>query len=223
MCRVRINDISSSVNAASEGKKGLLRHGSWGEVAERDQQQRLLQVVLVSPQIPGNTGSIARTCAATCVGLHLVEPMGFKVEDSKLRRAGLDYWPFVVVRVHKSWDDFFTYFQEQEGEKRLLAFTKKGRTIHTDVKYKAGDWLVFGSEVDGLPAAILEQCRSGEFAGGSVRFPMNDSYVRSLNLSVAAGIGVYEALRQLDSHTNYSTLDVIPSQPVEALHNDIYA
>lgn len=91
------------------------------------------------------------------------------------------------------------------------------------MKYKAGDWLVFGSEVDGLPAAILEQCRSGEFAGGSVRFPMNDSYVRSLNLSVAAGIGVYEALRQLDSHTNYSTLDVIPSQPVEALHNDIYA
>ncbi|KAG0584018.1 hypothetical protein KC19_3G179200 [Ceratodon purpureus] len=74
---------------ASEGKKT-----SWGEVAQNDQQQRLLQVVLVSPQIPGNTGCIARTCAATCVGLHLVEPMGFKIEDSKLKRAGLDYWPY---------------------------------------------------------------------------------------------------------------------------------
>ncbi|KAG0584017.1 hypothetical protein KC19_3G179200 [Ceratodon purpureus] len=93
---------------ASEGKKT-----SWGEVAQNDQQQRLLQVVLVSPQIPGNTGCIARTCAATCVGLHLVEPMGFKIEDSKLKRAGLDYWPYVVVKVHKSWNDFFTYFQEQ--------------------------------------------------------------------------------------------------------------
>ncbi|KAG0623517.1 hypothetical protein M758_3G180000 [Ceratodon purpureus] len=202
----------------TEGKKT-----SWGEVAQNDQQQRLLQVVLVSPQIPGNTGCIARTCAATCVGLHLVEPMGFKIEDSKLKRAGLDYWPYVVVKVHKSWNDFFTYFQEQEGEKRLLAFTKKGRNVHTDVKYKAGDWLLFGSEVDGLPAAALEQCSSGEYAGGTVRLPMNETYVRSLNLSVSAGIGVYEALRQLDSHTNYSTLDVTPTQPMETVligHND---
>jgi len=94
------------------------------------------------------------------------------------------------------------------------------------VNYKSGDWLLFGSEVDGLPAAALEQCSSGEYAGGTVRLPMNETYVRSLNLSVSAGIGVYEALRQLDSHTNYSTLDVQASSlPLEAVlsgHNDGY-
>lgn len=89
------------------------------------------------------------------------------------------------------------------------------------MKYKRGDWLLFGSEVDGLPAAALDQCLAGEYAGGTVRLPMNETYVRSLNLSVSAGIGVYEALRQLDAHTNYATLDVgVPGQaavPVEAV------
>lgn len=98
--------------------------------------------------------------------------------------------------------------------------------MEQDVNYKSGDWLLFGSEVDGLPAAALEQCSSGEYAGGTVRLPMNETYVRSLNLSVSAGIGVYEALRQLDSHTNYSTLDVqASSPPLEAVlsgHNAGY-
>jgi len=170
---------------------------------------------LVSPQIPGNTGCIARTCAATCVGLHLVEPLGFKIDNSKLKRAGLDYWPYVVVKVHSSWTDFFAYFQQQEGEKRLLAFTKHGKHVHTDVKYRAGDWLLFGSEVDGLPPAALEECHCGPYAGGTVRLPMNDTFVRSLNLSVSAGVGVYEALRQLDAENNYSSLDVSPSDSLD--------
>ncbi|KAG0553979.1 hypothetical protein KC19_12G053300 [Ceratodon purpureus] len=201
---------------ASEGKN------IWEEVTENGQQQRLLQVVLVSPQIAVNSGSIARTCAATRVGLHLVEPLGYKIDESKLKSAGLEYWPHVVVKVHKSWNDFFTYFEEQDGEKRLLAFTKNGREVHTDVKYKAGDWLLFGSEVDGLPAAALEQCKTGQYAGGTVRLPMNETYVRSLNLSVSAGIGVYEALRQIESSSDYSSLDAIPGQAVFSGKNDGY-
>nr|XP_010324337.1 uncharacterized protein LOC101265962 isoform X2 [Solanum lycopersicum] len=94
-------------------------------------QNKLLQVVLVSPQIPGNTGSIARTCAASAVGLHLVEPLGFPIDNTKLKRAGLDYWPYVVVKVHRSWDEFREYFMGQAGEKRLLAFTKRGIATHS--------------------------------------------------------------------------------------------
>ncbi|XVF22981.1 hypothetical protein REPUB_Repub12eG0217900 [Reevesia pubescens] len=99
-------------------------------------QNKLLQVVLVSPQIPGNAGCIARTCAASAVALHLVGPLGFKVDDTKLKRAGLDYWPYVVVRVHRSWEAFQDYFKQQEGNKRLLAFTKRGTAIHS-VKQRA--------------------------------------------------------------------------------------
>ncbi|CDP21741.1 unnamed protein product, partial [Coffea canephora] len=82
-------------------------------------------------RIPGNTGCIARTCAASAVGLHLVEPLGFQVDDTKLKRAGLDYWPYVVVKVHGSWGEFRDYFSQQTGEKRLLAFTKRGATVHS--------------------------------------------------------------------------------------------
>ncbi|XP_042037039.1 putative tRNA (cytidine(34)-2'-O)-methyltransferase isoform X2 [Salvia splendens] len=94
-------------------------------------KKEFLQVVLMSPQIPGNTGSIARTCAASAVKLHLIEPLGFQVDDVKLKRAGLDYWPYVVVKVHSSWPEFREYFKKQEGEKRLLAFTKRGTNIHS--------------------------------------------------------------------------------------------
>ncbi len=84
-----------------------------------------------------------------------------------------------------------------------------------DVKYRPGDWLLFGSEVDGLPPAALEECHCGPYAGGTVRLPMNDTFVRSLNLSVSAGVGVYEALRQLDAENNYSSLDVSPSDSLD--------
>lgn len=162
------------------------------------EQQHLLQVVLVSPQIPGNTGCIARTCAASGVKLHLVEPLGFRVDDAKLKRAGLDYWPYVVVKVHPSWADFQDYFSRQEGEKRLLAFTKRGTAIHSDFSYKPGDWLVFGSETSGLPPEALADCKSEKYGGATVKIPMVDTYVRCLNLSVSVGIAVYEAARQLN-------------------------
>ncbi|XP_022759450.1 uncharacterized protein LOC111305852 [Durio zibethinus] len=161
-------------------------------------QNKLLQVVLVSPQIPGNAGCIARTCAASAVGLHLVGPLGFKVDDTKLKRAGLDYWPYVVVRVHRSWAEFQDYFKQQEGKKRLLAFTKRGTTIHSDFSYGKGDYLIFGSETCGLPPDVLLECRSETFGGGTIRIPMVETYVRCLNLSVSVGIALYEASRQLN-------------------------
>ncbi|KAM0932356.1 putative tRNA (cytidine(34)-2'-O)-methyltransferase [Dioscorea sansibarensis] len=160
--------------------------------------QKFLQVVLVSPQIPGNTGTIARTCAAAAVGLHLIEPLGYSVDDTKLKRAGLDYWPYVVVKIHGSWAEFMDYFRQQDGEKRLLAFTKRGKQIHSDFSYKQGDWLVFGSETSGLPAEALVDCSNGEFRGGTIRIPMVETYVRCLNLSVSVGIALYEAARQLN-------------------------
>ncbi|XP_020592854.1 uncharacterized protein LOC110033268 isoform X2 [Phalaenopsis equestris] len=159
---------------------------------------KILQVVLVSPQIPGNTGCIARTCAASAVGLHLVEPLGYKIDDTKLKRAGLDYWPYVVVKVHGSWTEFREYFWQQEGEKRLLAFTKKGTNIHSDFSYRRGDWLVFGSETCGLPPETLQDCNREGMGGGTIRIPMVDTYVRCLNLSVSVGISLYEAARQLN-------------------------
>ncbi|OMO80856.1 tRNA/rRNA methyltransferase, SpoU [Corchorus olitorius] len=160
-------------------------------------QNQFLQVVLVSPQIPGNAGCIARTCAASAVGLHLVGPLGFKVDDTKLKRAGLDYWPYVVVRVHRSWEEFQGYFKQQEGQKRLLAFTKRGTAIHSDFSYRKGDYLIFGSETCGLPCDVLVDCKNETFGGGTIRIPMVDTYVRCLNLSVSVGIALYEASRQL--------------------------
>ncbi|KAK8639879.1 hypothetical protein V6N13_138245 [Hibiscus sabdariffa] len=161
-------------------------------------QQKLLQVVLVSPQIPGNAGCIARTCAASAVALHLVGPLGFKVDDTKLKRAGLDYWPYVVVRIHNSWAEFQNYFKQQEGNKRLLAFTKRGTTIHSDFSYRKGDYLIFGSETCGLPPDALLDCKSETYGGGTIRIPMVETHVRSLNLSVSVGIALYEASRQLN-------------------------
>ncbi|KAH7684318.1 tRNA (cytidine(34)-2'-O)-methyltransferase protein [Dioscorea alata] len=154
--------------------------------------QKFLQI------IPGNTGTIARTCAASAVGLHLIEPLGYSVDDTKLKRAGLDYWPYVVVKIHGSWAEFMDYFRQQDGEKRLLAFTKRGTQIHSDFSYKQGDWLVFGSETSGLPAEALVDCSNGEFSGGTIRIPMVETYVRCLNLSVSVGIALYEAARQLN-------------------------
>ncbi|XP_057850546.2 uncharacterized protein LOC131061062 isoform X2 [Cryptomeria japonica] len=168
-----------------------------GEEVDKSSSDRLLQVVLYSPQIPGNTGTIARTCAASAVGLHLVEPLGFPIDDTKLKRAGLDYWPYVVVKVHSSWHEFIDYFKKQEGEKRLLAFTKKGTSVHTDIVYKPGDWLIFGSETSGLSTEVLNDCTNEIYGGGTVRIPILETYVRCLNLSVSVGIAVYEASRQL--------------------------
>ncbi|KAL5708257.1 tRNA (cytidine(34)-2'-O)-methyltransferase [Ranunculus cassubicifolius] len=197
-----------------------------GNGSSSQNNKKFLQVVLVSPQIPGNTGCIARTCAASSVGLHLVEPLGFKVDSTKLKRAGLDYWPYVVVKIHNSWSEFRDYFRQQEGQKRLLAFTKRATSIHSDFSYKQGDWLVFGSETSGLPPEVLSDCDREGSGGAALRIPMVDTYVRCLNLSVSVGIALYEASRQLNyeqlQYTSETTETCIDSQ-APFITEDIFA
>ncbi|KAK6933760.1 tRNA/rRNA methyltransferase, SpoU type [Dillenia turbinata] len=202
----RLSPLCSLGERGNENGSSCFPHGA-GEAVSEVSSNKLLQVVLVSPQIPGNTGTIARTCAASAVGLHLVEPLGFQVDDTKLKRAGLDYWPYVVVKVHGSWAEFRDYFRQQEGEKRLLAFTKRGAKIHSDFSYRRGDWLIFGSETSGLAPEVLHDCQNEPYGGGAIRIPMVETYVRCLNLSVSVGIALYEAARQL----NYEQLQ-IPSE-----------
>ncbi|GLC45414.1 hypothetical protein PLESTB_000621200 [Pleodorina starrii] len=155
-------------------------------------------VVLVHPQIPQNTGNVARTCAATAAPLHLVGPLGFQLEDRKLKRAGLDYWDAVTMATHSSWPAFFAFFKQLPGPKRLVAFTVYGETYYAGPEfcYQPGDWLVFGAETSGLPPeAHADVVASG---GALVKIPIRDTHVRSINLSVAVGVGLFEAVRQLD-------------------------
>jgi tRNA (cytidine/uridine-2'-O-)-methyltransferase len=147
-----------------------------------------MEIALVEPEIPPNTGNIARLCAATGSPLHLVEPLGFRLNDRELRRAGLDYWDAVSVTRH----DDFAAFRETMAGRRTLLFSTKGRRLYTDFAYEPGDVLVFGSETRGLPAALLEQ-----HAEDVLTLPMRRDNVRSLNLATAAGIVLYEALRQV--------------------------
>ena len=147
-----------------------------------------LNIVLVEPQIPQNTGNIARTCAATGARLHLVEPMGFRIDDAKLKRAGLDYWHLLDITYYDSLADFF---EKNKGGK-FFYFSTKATKIYSQVEYPDNCYLVFGKETAGLPEELLfdnkESC---------VRLPMiNDSSARSLNLSNTVAIGVYEVLRQ---------------------------
>ncbi len=146
-----------------------------------------LHIVLVEPQIPQNTGNIARTCAATNAVLHLVEPMGFKIDDKKLKRAGLDYWHFLDIRRYQSLDDFFA-----KNEGPFYYFTTKGRHRYSDVEYPDNTYLVFGREDAGLPEGLLYQNEPN-----CVRLPMQGD-ARSLNLSNTVAIAVYEVLRQWD-------------------------
>ena len=146
-----------------------------------------LHIVLVEPQIPQNTGNIARTCAATNAVLHLVEPMGFKIDDKKLKRAGLDYWHFLDIRRYESLDDFFA-----KNDGPFYYFTTKGRHRYSDVEYPDNTYLVFGREDAGLPENLLYQNEPS-----CVRLPMQGD-ARSLNLSNTVAIAVYEVLRQWD-------------------------
>jgi tRNA (cytidine/uridine-2'-O-)-methyltransferase len=147
-----------------------------------------MQVVLYQPEIPPNTGSVARLCAATLTPLHLIEPLGFKIDDKHLKRAGLDYWEFVDLRVHKSWNHFI----ETAVPGNLWYFSKRAIRSYTATSYGDGDFLVFGPETRGLPAEMLEG--NPERA---LRIPMMGTGVRSLNLSNAVSIVLYEGLRQL--------------------------
>lgn len=147
-----------------------------------------LNIVLVEPEIPQNTGNIARTCAATGAALHLVKPMGFTVDDRKLKRAGLDYWDKLNITYYENLDEFLT---KNAGE-AMYFFTTKAPRRHTDVTYPDRVFLVYGKETAGLPESLL-----AAHPDSCVRIPMREN-LRSLNLSNAAAIGVYEVLRQHD-------------------------
>ena len=148
-----------------------------------------LNVVLIEPEIPQNTGSIGRLCLATGSRLHLVKPLGFSIDAQALKRAGLDYWEHLDVVVHESSDAFF---ETLPSHARLtLVETRAGRTLY-DVEFMKGDYLIFGKETTGLADWILNR-----FPADQARIPMMDAKVRSLNLSNAVSISVYEALRQI--------------------------
>lgn len=145
-----------------------------------------MHIVLVNPEIPQNTGNIARTCALTCSTLHLVKPLGFSIEDRYLKRAGLDYWDKVEVIL---WDSYQELESQYTQNKKYLATTKAPRS-YCEVEYGPDDMLVFGCETRGLPAELLNHG-----TGQLIRIPMLD-IGRSLNLSNSAAIVLYEALRQ---------------------------
>jgi tRNA (cytidine/uridine-2'-O-)-methyltransferase len=147
------------------------------------------QVVLVNPQIPPNTGNIARTCAATGTELHLVGPLGFEISDRYLKRAGLDYWPYVKLHYHESLEAFKIVHQERGG--RWLGYSVGGNFNYVSFQFQADDWLLFGSETTGLPPKILSDCDA------TLYIPMSQPGVRSLNLSVSVAIGLFETRRQL--------------------------
>lgn len=146
----------------------------------------MFHIVLVEPEIPQNTGNIARTCAATGSVLHLVRPLGFDISEKQVKRAGLDYWHLVSVCVH---DSFGELLEEYPGA-RFFFFTTKAKKTYTEACYRDGDFLVFGKETKGLPEELLIQ-----HTDTCVRIPMIGES-RSLNLSNSAAIAVYEALRQ---------------------------
>jgi tRNA (cytidine/uridine-2'-O-)-methyltransferase len=145
-----------------------------------------LQVALIQPQIPPNTGNIARLCAATDVALHLIEPLGFSLDDADLRRAGLDYWGDVDLWRHPDW----FAFRDAMDRSRCLYFSANAERSYWDATYRSNSCLVFGSETEGMPTRILEKHPERCFT-----IPM-PGRVRSLNLATAVGIVLYEALRQ---------------------------
>ena len=147
----------------------------------------MLNVVLVEPEIPQNCGNIARTCAATACRLHLIRPLGFDISEKAVKRAGLDYWNLVEVLDYENLEDFFSKNQVE----RMWCLSTKAPRCYTEAEYREGDYLFFGKETKGLPEPFLEAHRES-----CVRIPMRQE-ARSLNLSNAVAITVYEALRQL--------------------------
>ena len=144
-------------------------------------------IVLIEPEIPPNTGTIARLCGATDSVLHLVEPLGFSTDDKHLKRAGLDYWKYVKILYWENIDAFLT----AQDEKKLYFFTKKTGDPYTAANYEPGDFLIFGKETKGLPEEVIKL-----YIDRCYTIPMSNRKIRSLNLANAAGIVLYEALRQ---------------------------
>lgn len=154
------------------------------------ESETMFNVVLVEPEIPPNTGNVIRLCANTGARLHLVEPLGFPLDDAKMRRAGLDYHEYAQMRVHKSWDALVE--QEAPDLSRMFAFTTRGSGRFHDSSFLPGDWFVFGAETRGLPGALLERFPAEQ----RVRLPMRPGN-RSMNLSNTVAIVVFEAWRQM--------------------------
>ena len=148
----------------------------------------LLHIALFEPLIPQNTGNIGRLATANRLPLHLVEPLGFSLDEKRVRRAGLDYWVHADVRVHAD----FPSLRRAIPEQRLVAFAVRAPRLYSDFAFRPGDCLLFGRETTGLPESILEDPNIE-----SVRLPMRSPIVRSLNLANSVAIGLYEALRQL--------------------------
>lgn len=151
-----------------------------------------MNIVLVEPEIPPNTGNVARLCAATGAVLHLVEPLGFSMDDRQMQRAGMDYWKLVTWRRWLDWEAFARSVPEGA---RLWLVEQGGVSSYADVQYKTGDFLVFGRETSGLPRGLLERYRDTW-----VHLPMSNPEARSLNLSNCVAIVLYEALRQQGFH-----------------------
>lgn len=151
------------------------------------QNKGLFNVVLIEPEIPPNTGSIARLCGATDCILHLVKPLGFSTDDKHLKRAGLDYWQYVQIVYWENIDEFLA----AQDEERLYFLSKKVDRPYTAAHFKSGDFLIFGKETAGLPQEILQFYQDRCYT-----IPMSNANIRSLNLATAAGIVLYEALRQ---------------------------
>ena len=148
-----------------------------------------LHIVLVEPEIPPNTGNVARLCAATGAALHLVEPLGFRIDDRSLKRAGLDYWKRLNVVIHASIEEFLA----TPLAARMWLLSTRAQRRYDRASYSFGDALLFGKETKGLPAALLER-----FPERSLRIPMREDSVRSINLSTAVGIVTYAALSTLE-------------------------
>ena len=145
-----------------------------------------MHLVLVEPEIPPNTGNVARTCVMTSTKLHLVEPLGFSLSDSAVRRSGLDYWQYLDLEIHSS----FAELKQAYPENRFFFFTTRGTKYYHEITYRTDDFLVFGSETKGLSESILDQ------AEHVVRIPMANQIPRSLNLGNSVALVLYEALRQ---------------------------
>jgi tRNA (cytidine/uridine-2'-O-)-methyltransferase len=154
----------------------------------------MFNIVLVAPEIPPNTGNVIRLSANTGCTLHLIEPLGFSMDDKHMRRAGLDYHEYAQVRRHANWTEFLS--AESPAADRLFAFTTRGSQSVFDNTFQAGDWLVFGSETQGLPADVRERFPADQ----RLRLPMLQGQ-RSLNLSNAVAVSVFEAWRQIGFKT----------------------
>lgn len=145
-------------------------------------------IVLVHPQIPPNTGNVSRLCAATKSILHLVKPMGFSLDDKKMKRAGLDYWEFLDIHIYENIKEFL----EKNDNSKFIFLSSKADKVYWDYKFQDGDFLIFGSETTGLPNNIME-----EFKEKMYTIPQYNDHVRCLNLSNSVSLVLYEAIRQV--------------------------